>query len=325
MKTRVLTRSDVERLATMELAVSAVELAFAAFGRGEATMPPKVYLQIPDHEGDFRAMPSRLGDSAGIKWVNVHPQNRKRFRLPTVMAVYVLNDPANAFPLAVMDGTLLTSLRTGAAGAVASKHLAQRNPKTIAFIGCGVQAYTLHGTHRVVFENFESLAYDRNEATAEAFADAVGARQVPLEEAARADIVCTATPSRIPFVEAEWIQSGAHINAMGADAPGKQELATEVLKSAAVYIDDIHQATGSGEINVPLAAGDFGVDELAGTLGELVAGLLPRPDPSTTTVFDSTGLAIQDVSLARAIYDRAVKQSIGQEVDLIGIGEQAGD
>ncbi len=111
---------------------------------------------------------------------------------------------------------------------------------------------------------------------------------------------------------------------MGADAPGKQELATEVLKSAAVYIDDIHQATGSGEINVPLAAGDFGVDELAGTLGELVAGLLPRPDPSTTTVFDSTGLAIQDVSLARAIYDRAVMQSIGQQVDLVGIGEQAG-
>ena len=323
MKTLILTRSDVERLATMEMAVSAVEGAFAAFGRGEATMPPKVYLPIADQDGDFRAMPSRLGDSAGVKWVNVHAQNRKRFGLPTVMAVYVLNDPANAFPLAIIDGTLLTSLRTGAAGAVASKHLAQRGPRTVSFIGCGVQAYTLYGTHRVVFDDFEALAYDRNEATARAFANQLGARVVPLEEAAGADIVCTATPSRTPLLMADWIHSGAHVNAMGADAPGKQELATELLNNAAVYIDDIHQATGSGEINVPLATGDFNVEQLAGTLGEVVAGLLPKPDVSTTTVFDSTGLAIQDVSLARAIYDAAKTRSIGLEIDLIGLGAEA--
>ena len=96
-----------------------LERAFAAFGRGEAAMPAKVYLPIEDHDGDFRAMHSRLGDSAGIKCVNVHEQNRKRHGLPTVMAVYVLNDPATAFPLAVMDDTWLTALRTGAAGAVA--------------------------------------------------------------------------------------------------------------------------------------------------------------------------------------------------------------
>jgi len=318
MKTLVLTRSDVKRIATMELAVEAVEHAFAAFGRGEATMPAKVYLPIEDHDGDFRAMPSRLGDSAGIKWVNVHARNRKRFGLPTVMAVYVLNDPANAFPLAIMDGTLLTSLRTGAAGAVASKYLAPSDPKTIGFIGCGVQAHTLHGTHTVLFEGFESLAYDRNEATARTFADEVGARTASLEEAAGADIVCTATPSRKPFVRAEWIRAGAHINAMGADAPGKQELETNLLKKAAVYIDDVHQATGSGEINVPLAARNFGVDEIAGTLGEVVAGVLPKPDAATTTIFDSTGLAIQDVALARGIYDAAKARSIGQEIDLIG-------
>jgi ornithine cyclodeaminase/alanine dehydrogenase len=325
MKTLMLTRSEVERLATMELAVSAVEHAFAAFGRGEATMPPKVYLPIDDHDGDFRAMPSRLGNSAGIKWVNVHANNRKRFGLPTVMAVYVLNDPANAFPLAVMDGTSLTALRTGAAGAVASKYLAQRNPKTIGFIGCGVQAHTLHGTHQVVFDDFESLAYDRNESTAAAFADRVGARAVTLEEAAGADIVCTATPSRTPFVKDIWIHRGAHINAMGADAPGKQELATELLQSSAIYIDDLHQATASGEINVPLAAGDIEASQLAGTLGEVVAGLLPKPDVSTTTVFDSTGLAIQDVSLARAIYDAAQRQSIGHEIDLLGLDAPSDD
>jgi ornithine cyclodeaminase/alanine dehydrogenase len=325
MKTLVLTRADVEQVATMELAVFAVERAFVGFGRGEANMPPKVYLPVEGHDGDFRAMPARLGDAVGIKWVNVHPQNRRRFGLPTVMAVYVLNDPATAFPLAIMDGTLLTALRTGAAGAVASKYLAQTAPRTISFIGCGTQAFALHGTHQVVFERFESLAYDRNAATAERFSDQVGARIVSLEEAARADIVCTATPSRTPFIQAHWVQPGAHINAMGADAPGKQELSSETLKTADVYIDDIHQATGSGEINVPIANGDFTVDEIAGTLGEVVAGVQPKPDLETTTIFDSTGLAVQDVSLARAIYEAAKSRSIGAEIDLLGVDSAATD
>ncbi len=319
MKTRVLTRKDVEEVVTMNLTVRAVEHAFAAFGRGEASMPPKVYLPIEDHDGDFRAMPSRLGDSAGIKWVNVHAKNRKNYQLPTVMGVYVLNDPANAFPLAVMDGTLITALRTGAAGAVASKYLGPSEPSTISFIGAGVQARTLHGAHRVVYPSFEPLVHDRNDETAQRLADEIDGRVVGLDEAARADIVCTATPSRAPFVRAEWIRPGAHINAMGADAPGKQELFCEVLKQAAVYIDDIHQATGSGEINVPLSKGDFALDAIVGTLGDVVAGKLPRPSPETTTVFDSTGLAIQDVALARAIYDAAEEREIGLEIDLIGL------
>jgi ornithine cyclodeaminase/alanine dehydrogenase len=261
MKTLVLTRSEIEQVASNELAVAAVEHAFAAFGRGEGAMPPKVYLPIEDHEGDFRAMPARLGNSAGIKWVNVHPRNRKRYGLPTVMAVYILNDPANAFPLSIMDGTLLTALRTGAAGAVASKYLVGSAPKTISFIGCGVQAYTLHDAHRAVFPDFESLAHDRN-------------------EAAGADIVCTATPSRTPFLQAQWIQRGAHINAMGADAPGKRELTTETLRGAAVYIDDIHQAKASGEINVPLASGDFAIDEIAGTLVRSSPACCPSRTPT---------------------------------------------
>jgi ornithine cyclodeaminase/alanine dehydrogenase len=319
MKTRVLTRVEVERLATMELAVEAVESAFGAFGRGEATMPAKVYLPIEDHDGDFRAMPARLGDSAGIKWVNVHTENRRRYDLPTVMGVYVLNDPANAFPLAVMDGTSLTALRTGAAGAVASKYLAGGTPKTIAFIGCGVQADTLHAAHRVVFEGFESLVFDRNPTAAERFARSIGGRIVELREACAADIVCTATPSRTPFVSNAWVRKGAHLNAMGADAPGKQELDAELLRNASVYIDDIHQATGSGEINVPLANREIRVEDLAGALGEVVAGRLPRPDADTTTVFDSTGLAIQDVALARAIHDAAAASGVGTEVDLVGV------
>ena len=321
MKTLILTRSEVEALATMELAVAAVEAAFGAFGRGEASMPPKVYLPIDDHDGDFRAMPARLGSSAGIKWVNVHKHNRERHGMPTVMGVYVLSDPANAFPLAVMDGTSLTALRTGAAAGVASKYLVSAAPRTIAFIGCGAQARTLHGAHRVVFREFETLAYDKSPEMAAEFAHETGGRVVSLETAASADIVCTATPSRVPFVEPGWVTRGAHINAMGADAPGKQELSIGVLRAAEIYIDDIHQAEGSGEINVPLSRGELAIDDLAGTLGEVVAGVLPKPAAGVTTVFDSTGLAIQDLALARAIYDHACDRGVGTEIDLVGLAE----
>lgn len=321
MKTLILTRSEVEALATMELAVAAVEAAFEAFGRGEASMPPKVYLPIDDHDGDFRAMPARLGSSAGIKWVNVHKHNRERHGMPTVMGVYVLSDPANAFPLAVMDGTSLTALRTGAAAGVASKHLVSVAPRTIAFIGCGAQARTLHGAHRVVFREFETLAHDKSPERAAELARETGGRVVSLESAASADIVCTATPSRVPFVEPGWVTRGAHINAMGADAPGKQELSIGVLRAAEIYIDDIHQAEGSGEINVPLSRGELAIDDLAGTLGEVVAGVLPKPAAGVTTVFDSTGLAIQDLALARAIYDAARDRGVGTEIDLVGLAE----
>jgi alanine dehydrogenase len=320
VKTLVLTRSEVEQVATMELGVAAVESAFAAFGRGEATMPPKVYLPVEDHEGDFRAMPARLGSSAGIKWVNVHARNRERHGLPTVMGVYVLNDPATAFPLAVMDGTSLTALRTGAAGGVASKYLATTSPRSIAFIGAGVQARTLHAAHQAVFGDLELLVHDRNGHAAAELAAEIGGTATSLEVAAAADIVCTATPSRVPFLDADWVKPGAHVNAMGADAPGKQELSVGLLRASAVFIDDIHQAEGSGEINVPLARGDLVIDDIAGTLGEVVAGVLPRPKPETTTVFDSTGLAIQDVALARAIFEEARERGIGTEVDLVGVG-----
>jgi ornithine cyclodeaminase/alanine dehydrogenase len=220
-----------------------------------------------------------------------------------------------------MDGTSLTALRTGAAAGVASKHLVSVAPRTIAFIGCGVQARTLHGAHRVVFREFETLAYDKSPEMAAEFAHETGGRVVSLETAASADIVCTATPSRVPFVEPGWVTRGAHINAMGADAPGKQELSIGVLRAAEIYIDDIHQAEGSGEINVPLSRGELAIDDLAGTLGEVVAGVLPKPAAGVTTVFDSTGLAIQDLALARAIYDHACDRGVGTEIDLVGLAE----
>jgi alanine dehydrogenase len=319
VKTLILTQRDVASILTMEAAVPAVERAFAAHGRREAIMPPKVYLPLEGYDGDFRAMPAYFDGSAGVKWVNSHPGNPAKHGLPAVRGVFILSDPATAAPLAVMDATLLTAYRTGAAGAVASRVLGKKAPRTLGLIGSGVQARVLLSAHRVVFQGLEVLVADRQAEVAQRFAMQLGGRAVSLEEASGADIVCTATPSRTPVVLREWVRAGAHINAMGADAPGKQELDPKILADAMVVIDDWEQATESGEVNVPLHTGVFTRDRIHGTLGEVIAGLRPgrKPGSDDITVFDSTGLAVQDVALARVVYDAARTRGIGQAVELV--------
>ncbi len=318
MGTLILTRAEVESLLSMERVVETVEQAFAAYGRGEARMPAKVYLDLPEHHGDFRAMPAFLAGSAGVKWVNSHPENPERNKLPSVMGLYILSDPATALPLAVMDATVITAYRTGAAGAVASKYLAVGEPRTLGFVGCGVQARVLLSAHRALFSGLQLKMADIDSTHAERFARSTGGAAVTIEEAAACDIVCTSTPSRAPVVERPWVRAGTHINAMGADAPGKQELDPAILRDAQVVIDDAHQALHSGEINVPVAAGQLAESDLHGTLGEIVAGLRPGRRGDEITVFDSTGLAIQDVAVARMVYDLARERGTGTELPLIG-------
>ncbi|REJ81073.1 MAG: ornithine cyclodeaminase family protein [Acidobacteria bacterium] len=314
--TRVLTQSEVRRCLEMAEAVPAVEAAFAAHGRGETQMPVKVYLDLVKYDGDFRAMPAYLDGSAGVKWVNAHPHNPERHGLPSVLGMYILSDPKTALPLAVMDATYLTAARTGAAAAVAARHLA-REPERIGFIGCGVQARTMLAALRVVYSgDFEVLAADRSDIAAQRFAAEVHGRAVTLEEAAGCDIVCTATPSRQPVVRRDWIRPGTHINAMGADAHGKQELEAAILLDAKVVVDDWEQAGESGEVNVPLDQGVLEPDQIHATLGAICAGNKEgRASREEITVFDSTGLAVQDVALARLVYERAAADDVGREVD----------
>ena len=317
MKTLVLAGKDLEKILTMELAIPAVEKAFAAHGRGEAVMPPKLYLPLEKYAGDFRAMPSLLGDAAGVKWVNMHPENPKRFNLPAVMGVYILSDPETAFPLAVMDGTRLTSFRTGAAAAVASRHLAVKSPATVGFIGCGVQARKLLAAHRTLYSGFRAIMADVSAESAERFAREAGGFVGSMDQAGSCDIICTSTPSRAPVLHRSYVGISTHINAMGADAPGKQELDPRILLDATVVLDDLAQATESGEVNVPLHTGAYRRDQIYGTLGEIVAGKKAGRTGTEITVFDSTGLAIQDLALARVIFDEARKQGLGIEIDLV--------
>lgn len=316
MNTLVLTQSDIKSVVDMTAVVPAIERAFGAHGRGETQMPVKVYLDLPQFNGDFRAMPAYIEGSAGVKWVNAHPSNPERYGLPSVLGMYILSDPATAQPLAVMDATSLTAMRTGAAAAVATKYLARADARTVGFVGCGAQARTLHAALSVVLGEFDVVAADASAEAATTFAAEVSGQAGQLADAAGCDIVCTATPVREPIIRREWVKPGAHINAMGADAHGKQEIETQILLDACVVLDDWAQACGSGEVNVPLDSGALSRDAIHGPLGEIVAGKLSgRESDDQITVFDSTGLAVQDVALARLIYDTALEAGVGLEVD----------
>lgn len=317
MHTLILTHHDVRALLDMERAMVAVEAAFSAYAEGRARMPAKVYLELPEHQGDFRAMPSLMGDYAGVKWVNAHPHNRERHGLPTVMGTYILSDPRTAFPLAIMDATLLTALRTGAAAGVATKYLAKRPFDRVGFIGTGVQARMFRDAHRVLGE-FEVLAADAHPAAAEAFARESNGRVVSIEEAAGCPVVCIATPSYAPVIQRAWVREGTHINAMGADGPGKQELDPRILLDGRVIVDEPEQSIHGGELNVPIEQGLFSPDRIAATLGDVIRGAAKgRTSPSDITVFDSTGLAIQDVAVAAAVYEEAKKRGVGQALELV--------
>lgn len=300
----------------MKDALIAVEHAFEMHGKNEVQMPAKIYLEF--EKGDLRAMPAYLDGKAGVKWVNSHPENNKK-GLPTVMALLIYNDPETGFPLAVMDATHITNMRTGAAGGIASKHLARKDSKILGFVGCGIQAYTQFMAHKEIFDVEVVKCFDISESHARKFVEfcknqGVDAKIHELEKVCACDILITTTPSRKPVVMSEWVMEGTHINAIGADAPGKQELDPNILKNARVFVDDREQAFHSGEVNVPLSSGIITKNDIVGTIGEVIVGKVRGRMETEVTVFDSTGLAIQDISTASIIFRRAQEMGVGEKI-----------
>jgi len=279
----------------------AVESAFADHGRGLVQMPPKVYITLPD--GDFRTMPAYLPSLsiAGVKIVNVHPGNPAK-GFPTVMALTVILDIDTGQPTAVINATRLTDMRTGAAGAVAGKYLSAKKEIILGVIGTGRQAQAQVTAISRELEIRQVKIWSRNPEHIRIFADRFmefPCRASSLENACDCDVLVTTTPSRSPLIRSEWIHEGTHINAIGADAPGKEELDPALLLRAQVFVDDPVQAIHSGEINVPVSQGIYHETDIAGTIGEVVNGKKKRAGLDTITIFDSTGLAIQDLAIAR--------------------------
>jgi len=277
-------------------------------------------------------MPSYVEDMdvSAVKIVNVHPQNAKNYGMRTVMALLVLVNPHTGAPMAVMDATHVTDMRTGGASAIASKYLARPNPKVVGIIGAGNQARTQMLALLTQFGAFDEVRVfdlypEKSKALAREFRrhykDKVGKISVAKEAKAAvvdSDIVVTCTSARSPIVLDEWVKDGTHINCIGADAPGKQEMDPRVLKRARLVIDDWEQASHSGEINVPLASGALVKEDVDAEIGEIVAGLKPgRENDEQITVFCSTGLAVQDALTAKIVYDHAITQKVGRSMQIV--------
>ncbi|MFB6252612.1 MAG: ornithine cyclodeaminase family protein [Halobellus sp.] len=347
METLLLNDEDVRDNVTMAELVPAVADAFAAYERGDAQMPPKSYIDLPQYDGDFRSMPAYLDvraedaasqwdtqeaspgggwDAAGVKWVNAHPNNPDQFDLPTVMGTMIYTDPETAVPLAILDGRTLTMLRTGAAAAVATDRLSIPDASSLGIVGAGAQSYmqlrAISEVREIETVVIADLEEERVAAFVETFEDDFDVRGGTVAEAAGCDVLSTVTPVESPIVPRDAVGERTHVNAMGADAAGKHELADEILLDAKLVIDDYEQTTHSGEINVPWSEGVLDDDDIYGALGEIVTGKKSgRTDADGLSVFDSTGLAIQDVAAAHVAYEHATANDNGYAFDLLGLAD----
>jgi ornithine cyclodeaminase/alanine dehydrogenase-like protein (mu-crystallin family) len=264
-------------------------------------MPPKVYLESPSG-GDFRAMPARGDGIALLKWVTSFPDNPAR-GLPTVTGIILVSDSSTGEPLALVDARAVTALRTGASAAVATSALARGSAATAGLVGCG-----LHGAWAarcLKEEGFSSgVCSDADPGRAQELADELGWSSGTVAEALECDVVTLVTPGRTPIVTTTDLHPGSHINALGADGPGKAELDIEAVAACSVFCDEWSQASHGGEITGAVEMGL--VDRAQVTeLGEVLTGeAAGRTSDDEVTLFDSTGLAIQDLAIVRALLDR---------------------
>jgi ornithine cyclodeaminase/alanine dehydrogenase-like protein (mu-crystallin family) len=294
----------VEQAVSPERALEAVRAAFVAYARGEWTMPPKVY--VPAYPaGDFRAMPALGGGHALLKWVTSFPDNPAR-GLPTVTGLVLLSDASNGTLRAAFDAGAVTALRTGAAAVLAAETLARPGAETAAVVGAGVNGRACARTFVARGRIGRVLLWDVDSARAEVVASELGADvAASREEALAADVVVTVTPAREVVVTAGTLRPGQHVSLMGADGPGKQEIAVEELRRGRVFCDDWEQASHNGDLVHAVAAGALTREDVT-PIGRVLAGLAAgRASDEDATVFDSTGLAIQDLAIALAAMETA--------------------
>ena len=299
MSVPFLSGPQVEAAVSPVRALEAVRDAFVHYERGEWTMPPKVY--VPAYPaGDFRAMPALGGGHALLKWVTSFPGNPGR-GLPTVMGLVLLSDASNGVLRAVLDAGAVTSLRTGAAAVLAAETLGRSDAESAAVVGAGVNG--LAASRTFVARGREVLLYDVDAARAEQAAHDLGARVVTRDEALAADLLVTMTPGHEVLLPEGSLRPGQHVSLMGADGPGKAEIAVAELARVHVFADDWEQASHNGELVHAVEAGALERADVT-ELGAVLAGDAPgRLSDDEITVFDSTGLAIQDLAIALAALD----------------------
>jgi alanine dehydrogenase len=283
-----------------EDAIERVRHGFVEYAGGEWQMPPKVYLEAPPN-GDFRAMPARGAGLAILKWVTSFPRNPEA-GLPVVMGLICVSSAVDGEPLALVDVRSVTALRTGAVAAVAAQELAREDARTVGIVGCG-----LHGAWAArCLQDAEfgpGVLYDPDPDAAGRLSGELGWEVGSLDEALACDVVTCVTPGAAPVVRAADLRPGMHLNMLGADGPGKAEAELEAVARAQLFCDEWTQASHGGELTGAVEAGLIGRERVT-ELGDVLTGAAPgRSGPDATTLFDSTGLAIQDLALCLALLE----------------------
>ena len=283
-----------------EEAIERVREGFVEYAGSEWQMPPKVYLDASPN-GDFRAMPARGAGLAILKWVTSFPRNPEA-GLPVVMGMICVSSAADGEPLALVDVRAVTALRTGAVAAVAAQELAREDARTAGIIGCG-----LHGTWAArclaAAEYGPGVCFDPDPEAAGALAGELGWEAGTREDALACDVVTCVTPGNEPVVRAGDLRPGVHLNMLGADGPGKAEAEPEAVARCQLFCDEWAQASHGGELTGAVEAGLVSREQVA-ELGAVLTGSHPgRSDPEGVTLFDSTGLAIQDLALCLALLE----------------------
>jgi ornithine cyclodeaminase/alanine dehydrogenase-like protein (mu-crystallin family) len=293
--------ADVTAAVSPERAVELVRDAFVAYQRAEWTMPAKVY--VPAYPaGDFRAMPALGGGHAALKWVTSFPGNPAR-GLPTAGGLVLLSNAENGQLVAILDAAAVTWLRTGAAAVLGAETVGRADAATAAVVGAGVNGTAAARTF--LARGRPVALFDTDPARAEAAAAELGAGvATSLEQALSADIVVTVTPGHSPVIEEGMLRPGQHVSLMGADGPGKTEAAVPELLRARVFCDDWEQASHNGEIAHAVETGALGREDVTDLGAVLTGDAAGRRSEEEITVFDSTGLAIQDLAIALAALER---------------------
>ncbi|MFN8486608.1 MAG: hypothetical protein U0350_03390 [Caldilineaceae bacterium] len=325
----ILTRHDVESLLTMSDAIAAVEDGFRRLGLGHVVMPQRAATPIAPHNGLHLSMPAFVGGNPGtltIKIVTVYGDNQTRFGLPTIQGMLLLHDARNGQLLAMMDAEHLTAVRTGAASGVATRYLARPDAATVTLFGAGAQAGEQLKAMCAVRPIQRAFVLTRSGTKDADFCtkmatklgiEVVATREIQAAVSA-ADIICTATNASTPVFDGQWLQPGAHINAIGAYTAKMRELDTTTIQRSRIFVDH-HKAaqTEAGDILIPIANQEYTYAQVAGELSELINGaVVGRTKTDEITVFKSVGLAMQDAVTAARVYALAKAQKVGQPIDL---------
>jgi alanine dehydrogenase len=324
--TLLLTRGDVAALLTLDECIDAVEAGFARQAGGGAVGPGVLALHVPGGGFHVKAAGLRLGRFYVAAKLNANfPDNVARRELPTIQGVVVLSDGLTGRPLALLDSMEITALRTGAATAVAARHLARADARVATVVGCGRQGRIQIAALARVRPLELVQAVDADPAVAARFAKEMSA-QLGLEVRAagslaevapRSDIVVTCTPSRAPLLHRADVAPGTFVGAVGADNETKQELEPALMAVGTIVVDSLEQCATIGDLHNALAAGVVSLGQVHAELAQVVAGQRPgRRSAEEITIFDSSGVAIEDVAAAAAVYEKAVAAGRGLTVDL---------